>query len=387
MNKKYLPIKKYTAQNCSKFTGYKPCASYKVCKNCTNPSSIKKRILLIAIEAQGAVLMTTALLHAIKQKYPDCYLIWVTREEAKPLLENNHLIDRVLSWNDENRMFLSQIEFDIVYSLDKSCYTSAFVNSLNAKKKLGFGLSPQGTLIPLNKGAHYNYILGLNDTLKFHKNRLTGLEILHKTIELPYQGGRYILILRQDEIEYRNKWAKEVGLSQDDIVIGFNTGCSKLFPNKKLSIEQHVKLIEMLYSYNSNAKIILLGGREDTERNIQIHELCGNRPINTPTTEGLRRGIIYIDLADIIVSGDSLGMHIAIALNKYIIAWFGLSCAQEINLFNRGEKIVSNVPCAPCWKRSCDELKCLHEISLQKIYNSIVKGVEILRSEKAKPKI
>lgn len=379
MRKRHL----YKPSNCSKFTGYKPCTPYKLCEQCSDSFPVGKRILLISLEAQGAVLMTTALLHAIKRRYPNSFLIWLTMQESIPLLENNHLIDQILSWNDENRMLLKEIKFDVIYSLDKSRYTGAFVNSLNVKKKFGFGLSPHGAIIPLNEGAHYHYMLGLDDRLKFHENKLTGVKILHKTAELPYRGGKYILKLSPYEIEYRNKWAKDAGLSQNDVVVGFNTGCSRLFPNKKLSVNQHVTLINMLYRYDPSAKILLLGGREDTERNKEIHQLCKEKPINTPTREGLRRGIIYMDLADIVISGDSLGMHIAIGLGKYVIAWFGLSCAQEIDLFNRGQKILSKVPCAPCWKKSCSDLRCLHEISLQEIYDSIIKGIEVLKSEKA----
>lgn len=376
----------YKTPDCSKFTGYKPCKPGKLCEQCNDPSPVKNRILLISLEAQGAVLMTTALLHAIKRKYPDSFLIWLTMQESMPLLENNHLIDRVLLWNDENRILLQQIKFDIVYALDKSRYTGAFVNSLKVKKKFGFGLSPHGAITPLNEGAIYHYMLGLDDRLKFYENKLTGVEILHKTAELPYQEGKYILNLSPDEIKYRNKWAKKAGLSNNDITIGFNTGCSRLFPHKKLTIEQHATLIDMLYRYNPNAKILLLGGREDTERNNEIHRLCGKKPINTPTTEGLRKGIIYVDLANIVISGDSLGMHIAIGLGKYVIAWFGLSCAQEIDLFNRGEKIISKVPCSPCWKSFCDDLKCLKEILLQEIYDSIINGIEVLKSKRAKQK-
>jgi heptosyltransferase-2 len=372
--------------DCSRFTGYKPCAPYKLCEECDKPVPVDKRILLVALEAQGAVLMTTALLHAIKKEYPNSCLFWLTKQESIPLLENNHLIDEVLPWNDESRMLLQQIKFDIVYSLDKSRYTGAFVNNLNVKKKFGFGLSIQGSIIPFNEGALYSYTLGLNDELKFHGNKLTNVEILHKTVELPYQGSKYILNLSLHEIEFRNQWAKEAGLSEDDVVIGFNTGCSNLFPNKKLTIEQHVSLINMLYDYSSESKIILLGGREDTERNIQIHKLCGKRPINTPTTEGLRKGIIYVDLSDIVISGDSLGMHIAIGLGKYVVVWFGLACAQEIDLFNRGEKVLSEVDCAPCWKRFCDDLKCIREISLQKIYDAVKKGIEVVKAEKSRQK-
>jgi heptosyltransferase-2 len=166
------------------------------------------------------------------------------------------------------------------------------------------------------------------------------------------------------------------------MIIGINTGCSNLFPNKKMTIEQHVALIKMLYESNPGIRIILLGGREDTERNKLIQDRCGDLTIYTPTTEGLRKGIIYMDIADIVVSGDSLGMHLAVGLGKYVVVWFGLSCAAEIELYGRGEKILSGVSCEPCWKKSCDDLRCIQELPLQKIHKAVCKGITILAAEK-----
>jgi heptosyltransferase-2 len=373
----------YNPPNCLKFTGYRPCAPYMKCEECEDPRPVKEHILVVSLEAQGAVLMSTALLHAIKQEYPESYLVWLTRQEAMPLLENNQLIDRALPWNDENRLLLGQVEFDIVYSLDKSAYTGAFVNSIKAAKKRGFGVSPQGQIIPLNRGALYNYRLGLDDAMKFHENKRPVVDVLHETVELPYNGQRYSLKLTPEEIDYKNKWAQKAGLSLEDIIIGVNTGCSHLFPNKKMTVDQHVSLIKMLHGSNPGIRIILLGGHEDTERNNQIQDLCGDLTVNTPTTEGLRRGIMYMDVADIVVSGDSLGMHLAVGLGKYVVVWFGLSCAEEIELYGRGEKIVSGVSCEPCWKKSCDDLKCIQELPLQKIHKSVCKGITILAAEKS----
>lgn len=372
----------YDPPDCVKFTGYKPCNSYMICDECSEPLPVKEYIVVISLEAQGAVLMSASILHAIKKKYPESCLIWLTRPEAVPLLENNALIDRVLPWNDENRMLLGQMQFDIAVSLDKSGCTGAFVNGLKADKKLGFGLSVRGQIIPLNKGALYNYRLGLNDAMKFHENKRTVVDILHETADLPYSGERYELKLGSEEAAYRDEWAKKAGLDPGSIVIGLNTGCSNLFPNKKMTVDQHVTLINMLYDHDPESQIILLGGREDTERNIEIQKRCADRTINTPTTEGLRRGIMYVDMADIVISGDSLGMHLAIGLGKYVVVWFGLSCAAEIDLFGRGEKILSEVSCGPCWKKSCYDLKCLRELSMQAIYDAVIRGIKVINAEK-----
>lgn len=139
-----------------------------------------------------------------------------------------------------------------------------------------------------------------------------------------------------------------------------------------MTIEQHVNLINKLAN-DERLKIVLLGGREDTERNQQILDLLPERVrtkiINTSTTLGLRRGACFMDIADVVITGDSFGMHLAIALGKYVIAWFGLSCWAEIELYDRGEKLYQkDLECSPCWKRVCPyDLECIKMIDLDRI--------------------
>jgi heptosyltransferase-2 len=108
--------------------------------------------------------------------------------------------------------------------------------------------------------------------------------------------------------------------------------------------------------------------------------------IPTPTTLGLRAGIILENLADIVVSGDSLGMHIAIALKKHVVAWFGLSCAAEVDLYERGIKIIRDLPCAPCWKKVCDMPHgpiCVTEFKPEWIVNAVREVYDALNSSEA----
>jgi len=70
-----------------------------------------------------------------------------------------------------------------------------------------------------------------------------------------------------------------------------------------------------------------------------------------------------------VITGDSFGMHAAIGLEKEIIVWFGLSSWTEIDLFDRGVKLIpEGLHCAPCWKRTCPyNLECISMIDLDAI--------------------
>jgi ADP-heptose:LPS heptosyltransferase len=362
---------------CKKFSGYKPCISYKNCLENGCQADIPEnhigvKILLISLEALGAVLDNTAILPAIKRKFPESTIYWLTMENAVKILHNNSLIDRVFVWNDEERMILRNIEFDYVMNSDKADYACAFTNELKAKIKLGFVLDNDGKIIPANKGALYSYRLGNDDQFKFRENKRSGLDILSEALELEYKMDEYSFALDEEERAFIDDYKKEIKYNPKKTYVGFNTGCSTLFPNKKMTIDQHLQLINEL-GKDSDKVIVLLGGREDTERNQQIMDSVEknlkNKIISTPTTLGLRRGACFMEICDLVISGDSFGMHMAIALRKYVIAWFGLSCAAEIELYGRGEKLIpEGLECSPCWKKVCPyNLECIDMIDLKRI--------------------
>jgi heptosyltransferase-2 len=141
-----------------------------------------------------------------------------------------------------------------------------------------------------------------------------------------------------------------------------------------MTIEQHVGLIEKLHSLE-RVRLVLVGGPEDRARNAEIVRRVGSNVISTTTTEGVRRGLCYEHICDVIISGDSFGMHAAIALKKFVLVWFGVSCWTEIDLYERGEKFIPHgLHCSPCWKRSCPyNLECIQMIDLEGIENAVRK--------------
>jgi heptosyltransferase-2 len=69
-----------------------------------------------------------------------------------------------------------------------------------------------------------------------------------------------------------------------------------------------------------------------------------------------------------VATGDTLGLHVAVSQNVPTVALFGPTCAQEIDLFDRGVTLVTELPCAPCYRRNCDiEPHCMDLIKAEAI--------------------
>ena len=368
----------FTIPDCKRFTGYKPCVSGTTCyKKCVDPDPIGTRILIVNLDAMGNVLVTTSILASLKRKYPISRVYWITLKNAVHLLDGNPYLDRVFLWEPESWMILQQMEFDLVLNVDKSQRSAAFTNSIPASEKLGYGLDRNGVIVPLNPEAGENYLLGLDDHLKFRVNRKTVGQLLCEQFKLGYRRDEYVVNLSPEELAYCEQYKEESGLPAGgkgtrDLIVGFNTGCSELFPNKKMTVDQHVSLIERL-SVLSGLRLVLVGGPEDMMRNAEIVRRVGAKVVSTPTTEGVRRGLCYVNLCDVVISGDSFGMHAAVALKKHVIVWFGVSSAAEVDLFDRGIKLVPHgLECSPCWKRECPyALECIQMINLDEIVREV----------------
>jgi ADP-heptose:LPS heptosyltransferase len=373
------PVRRIAIPGCKHFTGYKPCFPGTRCQDqCVDFDPIGTRILLINLDAMGNVVATTSILAAIKRKYPESTITWITETRTASLLQHNPMVDRIFAWEPENLLILQQMTFDVVMNVDKSRRSGSLAMSVRGKLKLGFGMNGDGQIVPLTKDAYANFLMGLDDELKFHKNRRTVSELQCEQFRLKYKRDEYILPLTAEEQAFCRKYAAEHGLAGPaEVIVGFNTGCSELYPNKKMTVEQHVVLIRRLASIGG-VKLVLIGGPEDSIRNAEISRQAGGIVINTPTTEGLRRGLCYENLCDVVITGDSFGMHAAIGLRKHVIVWFGVSCPAEIDLFGRGVKLIpEGLACSPCWKRECPfNLECIQMIDLDRIVREVQLFVE-----------
>jgi len=59
-------------------------------------------ILIIKLAAMGDVLRTTPIIDALKEKYPNSRISWITKENSISLLENNKSIDNLYTYENLN---------------------------------------------------------------------------------------------------------------------------------------------------------------------------------------------------------------------------------------------------------------------------------------------
>jgi len=356
--------------DCRYFRGVVPCRFNRICHRCRQYKPISKKILIIKIASIGDVLRTTPLLYPLKKHYPSSYIVWLANKECLPILKGNKMVDEVLPMDITSILRLQIERYDWVISLDKDIMAASLASSIKAKKKSGYGLDHNGKVFPFNKEAEYGFSLGLSDKLKFRYNKKTYQEIIFETVGFKFKGEEPILNLNDKQYRFKHNFIRN-RLDGKQFIIGLNTGCGTVFPYKKWTERGFVELSKKLLKMRNTA-VLLLGGREEVERNRRILNRAGRGLIDAGCDNSLEDFIAIIDCCDMVITADTLAMHISIALKKKTICLFGPTCPQEIELYGRGIKIVSSLNCAPCYKHLCEkDGRCMDEIDIDSVYLAI----------------
>lgn len=365
--------------DCRYFIGEKPCLYHRLCEGCDKYSPMGFRILIIKLGAMGDVLRTTPLLQALKNRYPDSHITWVVDPNSENLLTHNKQIDRTLLFSPDTTLQMMVEEFDLMICLEKEIRAVALAEKVIAAKKIGFGLTKHGTIYPINKEAEYAFQLGVSDQLKFHENKKTYQEIIFEAVGLTFNGEKYQLDCTKDSEKFASNLFEKLNLTSEDLIIGVNPGAGPVFANKAWTTEGYVELIERL-NKQEGIKVLLLGGESEIEINKEIKEKVQGPISEAGNNNSLPDFSAIIKKCSMVICGDTLPMHLAIAHGKHVLAIFGPTCPQEIDLYGKGEIIVSQIDCAPCYKGTCDiENHCMKMVPVDTVYDKTMQLVEKIK--------
>ena len=355
--------------DCRFYLGDRPCGKGSECAGCEHYVPIGKRVLVIKLAAAGDVLRATAVLPPLKRLHPSSQVTWVAEASALPLVRANPMIDRAMDLDFDSWLVLSQEEFDLAISLDKDPRAGALLTPIRAPRKLGFGLSRWGTTEALNEGARYDLRLGLSDHMKFHENAKTYPEIFCDIAELPYQGDPYVLTLPDDSVTRARGLMDGLGVREP--VVGLNVGAGAVFANKAWTPRGFAELAGLV-SDRLGGTALVLGGPDDREGVVETLRLSEGQAKDGGVHE-LLDFCALVGSLDALVTGDTMAMHVAIALGVPVVVILGPTVSQEIAFYGPGRVVATQAQCAPCYRRACDKSpSCMDMIDSQAVLGAVM---------------
>jgi ADP-heptose:LPS heptosyltransferase len=373
-----MPKKTHAVQSiksdCRYFLGDRPCRFHKgegiKCPDCGHYEAVKTRILIIKLGAMGDVLRTTSILPTLRDHFAKAHLTWVTRKESLDLLKNNSFLDSVLETNAESLARLHVEAFDLIINPETSKESAALASLVKGRRKVGFGLSPRGSVFPYHPRARELFLTGLFDDIK-KGNEKTYEQLICQLSDLPYKRIPPILSLTGDEIMSGEEFLIKNRLTRKKPIVGINTGGGTRWPMKRWTNEGFIRLAKKLLKQR-RVQVLLFGGPAEIEINRRISEQLGKNGIDTGCLNPPRQFASLLNLCDVLVTGDSLALHIGLALRKRMVVLLGPTSATEIDLYGLGTKITADMDCLCCYRQVCDKSpNCMESISVDAVCQSV----------------
>lgn len=287
------------------------------------------------IVSLGDVVRCSCILEALREKYVESHITWVVSKEASPLIIGSKLIDRVMIWDEFLPFALMREQYDLVVNLEKLQGVCALVDMINAWEKVGFRFNAQS-------GGYDAYAHGSN-AVEYIREKADGKprhqiwqKIIIEMLGCEWREQEYIL-------GYEPK-PKEI------YQVGLNYLVGSKWPTKAMRKEKWKELSILLQKQN-----VSYSWQQGT----------GN----------LYEYMDWIAGCDILITSDSLGLHLALAMKKQVIALFGSTSDEETYFYGRGVSLKpkqSDFDCMPCYKPTCSNQDfCMDAISLDGILQAI----------------
>jgi ADP-heptose:LPS heptosyltransferase len=369
------------AWDCKFFLGDRPCVWHKqtgVLCTCDRYEKIEERLLIVKLDAMGDVLRSTALLPPLAEAHPHAAITWITRKESIPLLQRNPYVSEVLEVGPEALVHLQTRTFDRVINLDASRISAALATAARSSRKDGFVLDEQGCVKPTNDAARRWLEAGIFDDIK-RQGASTYQDRMAEILGLAGRKHRYVFELASDEIKRATAHLESIGLDFRRPVIGLNTGAGGRWPLKQWREDGYLALVSRIH-HREDVQFLLLGGPAEQERNDRLKHASSVRLLDPGCDNTIRHFAALLSHCDVAVTGDTLAMHLSLALGKRTVVLFGPTSAAEIELYGLGEKVVPDMTCLSCYKTSCDFApNCMDLISTNMVENAVLRQLAVLR--------
>ena len=328
------------------------------------------KILIIKLGSIGDVVNTLPLVNALKAGMPEAELGWLIEPKSYPIVEGHRSVDRFIIHRRYGGICgagdalkeIREFKPDLVIDLQRILRSSFFTIFSGCRRRLGFDrrrckeyswLSTNEKISSGNPKAHmvYQYLefagyLGIADReINFYlpisdRDRDEAAKLLLQT-----KTGKGFIALNIGAAKSSNRWPEELWAELASLILN-----------------------------RTNLAVVLTGGSDDSGRGSLITSLVGNeeRLLDCTGRTSLKQlGGLFLS-ADTVITGDTGPMHIASALGVRTIGLFGPADPGRTGPFNHLDLVLrSGVPCAPCGRRNCPDLKCMEAISAEEVYRKL----------------
>jgi len=346
-------------------------------KSETNPKiQIPKygKILIVRLDRIGDVLLSTPVIKALRDAYPESHIAFMVRPYTRDIVEGNPYLNEVIIYDKAGSekgivgtikfaKMLKSMKFDVAMILHPTSRTNLVTFLAGIPQRIGFDRK-WGVL--LSKKIPHTKQFGLKHEIDYTLGILgsIGIETRDRSLYMP---------IKRSSEESVAAIFRMSGIGMDDIVVTINPGAS--CPSKRWRAEKFAGVANGLIEKHK-VKIVIISDKIDrifgdkmaSLVKAECLNLCGDTTISDIASV-LRR-------TDLLISNDSGPVHIACAVGTPVISIFGRSDRglSPQRWGPSGDKSVvlhKDVGCDICLAHNCKNgFKCLEAVSISDVVDA-----------------
>lgn len=324
----------------------------------------------------GDIILTTPLIRAIGEAYPEAKLHYLAETPYQVLLEKNPFLQEIIPFDFKKIQQLSRGQqimahsrflfelrkrhIDVAIDLFGNPRSALQTWFTGARYRIGGNFRGRGRLYNIR----INYSgLKLN-AIQFHLQVLKPLGV-----PLP-EKPRTEIYTTPEEDRQAQQLLNAAGINITQPIIGIHPGAT--WPAKMWLSDRFIQLIQKIQQ-QGKAQIVLTHGPGEGERLQSI--LAGlNRPVFAPPVLPLRELAALLKQFSVFVSNDCGPLHLAVAVKTKTLGIFG---PGEPDIWfpyypEDGHHFIhKQIHCWPCHRDFCDRLDCMKAISVDEVFGKI----------------
>lgn len=332
-----------------------------------------QKILISRLRFMGDIILTTPLIQALAQAYPQTHLAYLAETPYISLLENHPDLREIIPfdfkgisnlgyWQQLKKQiqFLNQLraaKFDLAIDLFGNPRSALQCWLSGAPYRIGGDFKGRGKLYNIridNRGKKLNAI-------QFHLQSLRplGIPIPEKPVTAIYTTP--------SEDHWAEAYLSSLQLDLNQPIIGIHPGAS--WPAKMWLLERFVALIRQINT-RLNFPVLLTHGPGEEIRLQQIRNQLNSEVFVTKRLT-LRQLAAVLKKLTLYVSNDCGPLHLAVAVGTKTLGIFGSGEPEIWFPYPResGHRYIHKPPvCWPCHRDFCDTLECMSAITVDEIF-------------------
>lgn len=337
---------------------------------------VYQRILVINLMYIGDLLFTTPLVHLLRANFSDAHIAMLVDKKNSEVIQHNPHLSQVIAidkkgYHNKLKNFIKLIQeireqkFDLVINLHPNERASALAAFSGGKKIIGF--SAKGF------GLFFDHLL--KERTDIHQadayiDVLTALDNIQQYKHAGLEMGVDSSSRKKAQTMWESYLSKANPNKNSDFkVAAINTGGS--WPTKRWTKDGFVQVADQLLQ--DGFGVVFFGGPMDREDVAAITQQMTEKESNKLAVfTGCTTLLEMSDLVrrcQVLISGDSGPMHIAVSQKVPVVAIFGPSDPVRYAPYGQKNAVISSQePCLCCGQHQCEHHRCMRTISYQMVY-------------------